>query len=478
MIFTLFQGFLSALISVCLAIPISRSIFRNNFPGKNILVRLMNVMFVLPVLIVILAVIKIFGFNGIPNQILEFFGFEKISIYGLQGILIGHILINLPFAVRLILSGWLMIPSEHFRLARQLNFSRKEYFKYLELPMLIKIIPSIFTIIFLFCCLTFSIALILGGGPGSTTLELAIYQSIIFEGNLGVAARLSLYQLIIMILILMISFKISGKPVFENSLILKAENYITKNRLQQGLDFLSVATLAIFISMPLIIIFYKGIPNIFFVETFVFNALLNSLLVALMAATVNLFVSVILSFTIVKEESFRKLVFEIGTFSLICISPLVLGTAIFLALFKYVDISENSLVLTGLVNGILTIPFSLTILLPGFAKITNRYGHIIRSLGLSNFRQIFEIYFPLMKFPIRFAFALVFALSIGDLGIIVLFSGSESSTLPMYLYRLMGSYRMDEAYAVALILLILALSSFWIIEKGFYYATLRKKMLN
>ena len=107
-------------------------------------------MFVLPVLIVILAVIKIFGFNGIPNQILEFFGFEKISIYGLQGILIGHILINLPFAVRLILSGWLMIPSEHFRLARQLNFSRKEYFKYLELPMLIKIIPSIFTIIFLF----------------------------------------------------------------------------------------------------------------------------------------------------------------------------------------------------------------------------------------------------------------------------------------------------------------------------------------
>ena len=199
---------------------------------------------------------------------------------------------------------------------------------------------------------------------------------------------------------------------------------------------------------------------------------------ALLAATVNLFISVILSFTIDKEESFRKLVFEIGTFSLICISPLVLGTAIFLALFKYIDIAESSLILTGLVNGILTVPFSLTILLPGFVKITNRYGHIMRSLGLSNFKQIFEIYFPLMKFPIRFAFALVFALSIGDLGIIVLFSGSESSTLPMYLYRLMGSYRMDEAYSVALLLLILALSSFWIIEKGFYYATLRKKMLN
>ena len=437
-------------------------------------------MFVLPVLIVILTVIKIFGFNGIPNQIIEFFGFEKISIYGLQGILIGHILINLPFAVRLILSGWLMIPLEQFRLARQLNFSSKEYFKYLELPMLIKIIPSIFTIIFLFCCLTFSIALILGGGPGSTTVELAIYQSIIFEGNLGAAARLSIYQFILMVLILMVSFKISGKPVFENSLISNSENYIhiRKNGLQQSLDFISVATLAIFIALPPIIIFYKGIANVFSVEIFMLNALLNSLLVAFLAAAVNLFLSIILCFTIVKEESFKKLVLEIGAFSLICISPLVLGTAIFLALFEYIDISQNSLVLTGLVNGILAIPFTLTILLPGFIKITDRYGHIMKSLGLSNIKQIFEIYFPLLKSPIRFAFALVFALSIGDLGIIVLFSGGESSTLPMYLYRLMGSYRMDEAYAVALLLLILALSSFWIIEKGFYYAALRKKMLN
>ena len=434
-------------------------------------------MFVLPVLIVILTVIKIFGFNGIPNQLLELFGFERISIYGLQGILIGHVLINLPFAVRLILSGWLLIPSEHFRLASQLNFSSKEYFKYLELPMLKKVIPSIFTIIVLFCCLTFSIALILGGGPGATTVELAIYQTIIFDGKLGVAARLSIYQLVLMCSILIVSFKISGKPVFENSLILNSKNHMPKNSLQRGMDFIFISTYFLFISLPLIIIFYKGIANIFSVEIFLVRSLLNSLFAAFLAATVNICVSIIISFTIVKENRFSKLFLEIISFSLICISPLVLGTAIFLALFQYIDISNNALVLTGLVNGILTIPFTLTILLPGFTQITNRYGQIMRSLGLSDIKQIYEIYLPLLKAPIRFAFALVFALSIGDLGIIVLFSGSESSTLPMYLYRLMGSYRMDEAYTVALLLLIVALSSFWIIEKGFYYATLRKKML-
>ncbi len=476
--FTIFQAFCSAFVSVFLAIPVSKAIYRNNFPGKAILVTLMNIIFVLPVLIIILTVIKVFGFNGIPNQILDLVGIEKISIYGLQGILVGHVLINLPFAVRLMLSGWLMIPQEHFRLARQLNFRKAEYFRYLELPMLRKIIPGIFTIIFLFCCLTFSIALILGGGPGATTIELAIYQSIIFEGNVGIAARLSIYQLILMGLILLISFKISGKPVFENAIILKAKTFMPKNKLDYKLDIIWISLFSLFISLPIIIIFYKGIANILSVEIFLFYGLFNSLFVALLAAVVNLSISVVLCFTIIKEESFKKLIIEIGSFSLICISPLVLGTAIFLVLFEHIDIADNALVLTGLANGILMIPISLTILLPGFIKITDRYGHIMRSLGLSNIKQILEIYFPLLSSNIRFSFALVFVLSIGDLGIIVLFSGSESSTLPMYLYRLMGSYRMDEAYTVGLVLVTLALSSFWFIEKGFYYGTLRKKLFN
>jgi thiamine transport system permease protein len=142
--FTIFQAFLSALISVFLAIPLAKAIFRNNFPGKVLLINVMNIIFILPVLVVVLTVIKIFGFNGLPNQILDLLGLQKISIYGIQGILLGHVLINLPFAVRLLLSGWSNIALEHFRLARQLNFGGKEYFKYLEKPMLKKNRPRNF----------------------------------------------------------------------------------------------------------------------------------------------------------------------------------------------------------------------------------------------------------------------------------------------------------------------------------------------
>ena len=47
------------------------------------------------------------------------------------------------------------------------------------------------------------------------------------------------------------------------------------------------------------------------------------------------------------------------------------------------------------------------------------------------------------------------ALSMGDLGVILLFADAERATLPMQLYRLMQAYRQDDAAGAALLLLLL-----------------------
>ena len=145
-------------------------------------------------------------------------------------------------------------------------------------------------------------------------------------------------------------------------------------------------------------------------------------------------------------------------------------------LFEHIDISANALLLTGVTNGILMIPISLAILLPGFKRLKARYGKLMTIIGVSRSSKLVKFYIPLLKKNIKFSCALVFTLSIGDLGIIVLFSGTEMGTLPMYLYRLIGSYRMDEAYFDAMILLLMAFLSFWIIENGNLNAFKRKQM--
>ena len=53
------------------------------------------------------------------------------------------------------------------------------------------------------------------------------------------------------------------------------------------------------------------------------------------------------------------------------------------------------------------------------------------------------------------AFATAFAISLGDLGVAALFGGGDAPTLPVLLYAYLGSYQIDRAAAVALLLTLL-----------------------
>ena len=54
----------------------------------------------------------------------------------------------------------------------------------------------------------------------------------------------------------------------------------------------------------------------------------------------------------------------------------------------------------------------------------------------------------------------------GDLGVITLFAGDGQETLPLAMYRLMGSYQMDAAAGAGLLLLALSLALFWLCDRG------------
>ena len=99
-----------------------------------------------------------------------------------------------PLVARLLLQGWLAIPAEQFRLAAQLGFAPGDVFRRIELPMLRDVLPGAFVLVFLLCMTSFAVALTLGGGPRATTVELAIYQALRFDFDLGRAAWLALIQ--------------------------------------------------------------------------------------------------------------------------------------------------------------------------------------------------------------------------------------------------------------------------------------------
>jgi thiamine transport system permease protein len=72
---------------------------------------------------------------------------------------------------------------------------------------------------------------------------------------------------------------------------------------------------------------------------------------------------------------------------------------------------------------------------------------------------------PRLKKSLITAFCVSSILSASDLVIISFFGTNDLSTLTQTIYRLMGSYRINEAYSVSLILLIFCFIYFFLAHK-------------
>ena len=145
-------------------------------------------------------------------------------------------------------------------------------------------------------------------------------------------------------------------------------------------------------------------------------------------------------------------------------SPLMIGTGWFILTYPFINPQVLALPITALVNALMALPFAVRILLPPMRQVLADYGRLSLSLGLSGLALWRIVLVPRLRRPLGFAAGLAAALSVGDLGVIALFADPEVATLPLQMYRLMGSYRTDAAAGAALVLLVLAMSVFWLCD--------------
>ena len=451
--FTIWQAALSAFLSVAFAVPVARALARRRFWGRATLIALMGAPFILPVIVAILGLLAVFGGNGALNRIGEPLGLPRLDIYGVHGVILAHVFFNLPLAVRLILQGWLSIPAERFRLAASLGAS---FWRLLEAPMLRRTCPGAFAVIFLICLGTFAVALTLGGGPRATTMELAIYQAFRFDFDLGKAATLALMQLALGLGAGFLALRLAPPDGFGAGLDRPMANWAGVSMRQRVVDALVIALAAAFLLAPLVSVALKGLPGLLHMPPEVWTATARSLVLALGATALTIG----LALTLLSRAG--EAVALLG----ISISGLVLGTGYFLLLQPFVRPAAAALPVTLVVNALMALPFVLRIVRPGMEDARADYGRLAASLGLRGWALWRLVYLPRLRRPLGFAAGLTAALSMGDLGVITLFSDGERATLPLQVYRLMGSYQMEAAQGAALLLLSISLGLFWIFDRG------------
>lgn len=455
--FTVWQAVLSGLFSVLLAIPVARALARRQFPGRGILISLMGAPFILPVIVAVMGLIAVFGQNGLLNAGLAAFGLPKLDVYGLHGVVLAHVFFNLPLATRMLLQAWLAIPGERFRLAASLGLSPWARFLTLEWPLIRRIAPGAFAVIFVICLTSFAVALTLGGGPRATTVELAIYQAMRFDFDLARAATLALLQLGLAVVAGIIALRLApaqGFGVGRDRPVSTWSNGAAWARIMDATWVLAAAT---FLLVPLAMVISKGIPGLLDgAGQGTWQAATHSLQVALASTALCM----LWALPLANRRG------ELLSVAAIAMSPLVLGTGLFLILRPFLNPFSMALPVTTVVNAMMALPFALRILRPEAETLEQDFGRLRQTLRMSGWAWLRLVWLPRLRRPMGFAAGLTAALAMGDLGVIALFADPDRATLPLQVYRLMGAYQMEAAAGAALLLLLLSFGLFWLFDRG------------
>ncbi|MEM5476634.1 thiamine/thiamine pyrophosphate ABC transporter permease ThiP [Pacificibacter sp. AS14] len=459
--FTVVQAFWSAVLSVALAIPVARALARRSFWGRRALITLLGAPFILPVIVAILGLTAVFGRNGIVAYGLTLAGLEPISIYGFHGVLLAHVFFNLPLATRLLIHGWGSVPAEQFRLAASLDFSWRDVFLHIEWPMLRNLVPGLLVIIFLICTTSFAVALTFGGGPKATTVELAIYQAFKFDFDIGKAALLAGVQFAICGAAALASLWLSVPQAAMGGQDRAVQRFDKGRVMSKIIDSAWITFATLFLAVPLLAIVMQGAPYILSLPTSVWSSALRSLVTALGSAGLTIVFAVSLALVALRWRWLEGL----GMLS-VAASPLVMGTGLFIMVFPFVDPARIALLITALVNAVMSLPFVLRSIGPAVRACEDRFGPLSDSLGVTGWARVRLVILPRIRAPLGFSAGLAAALSMGDLGVVTLFARPDGATLPLQIYRLMGAYRMEQAMGAALLLLVLSLALFYLFDRG------------
>ncbi len=474
--FTLFQASLSTILSIIFGLAIAWGLYHQRaFPGRTLLIALFSSALVLPTLVAVLGLVSVLGRNGWANKLIQSLGGEGFGaiIYGLLGILIAHIYFNASYSARALLNRLEAIPLRKLKLSRSLGLTFWQRFKLVEWPAVRSTLPGLAATIFLLCFTSFAIVLVLGGSPKYNTLEVAIYEAVKLEFDLGRALGLALTQVFVCAIVVAVSanFRTASSNIAREYRTFLWPETPGARVLQWG--FIGLG--AVGFVAPLIAVVLDGLQADF-VRLVSERAFQKAALTSLSLAAVSSIITVLSALAMANARRTLNLPSRIGASPTatildrvmafagtlyLAIPSLVLGLGFFLIARQTPGgLTFWAVIALVTANVLMALPFAMAILVPAMEKTALRFDKLCFSLGVRGLARWRLAEWPLLKSDIFYVAALAFCISLGDLGVIALFGSQDFATLPWLLFQKMGSYRTDDAAGIALILLVLVLVVF------------------
>jgi thiamine transport system permease protein len=476
--FTLWQAVLSTVLSIFPAIFVARALSRHPvFPGRSLILRLFALPLALPAIVAALGILALFGRAGYFADILSAIsGGTWPGIYGLSGILVAHVFFNLPLAIRLLLGAIDTLPADQWRLASQLGMGPGPCFRLIEWPAIRANLPGTAGLIFMLCITSFTIVLILGGGPAATTLEVAIYQALRFDFDPARAVAVTVLQIGLTAGVLLILTRLGGNTAIDANLPVAPRRYGRVGRGEAIANAVLVVAALLFVAGPMVATVAAGLQADLYrlaADGAVHKAAVTSIVLSTLSAALSVLLAwslmsarqVLSQSTVSLGAAWLESMASTGAGYVLVVPPIVIGSGWFVMLRHSDILFAAAPVMVVTVNAVMAMPFALRAIRPAHDAAGERHDRLCAQLGVSGWSRVRLIDWPVLRRPVMTGFAFAMALSLGDLGVIALFGSDSVQTLPYLLLSRMSSYRTDDAAGVALLLGLLCLALMYLADR-------------
>ena len=487
---TTWQATLSTLLTIGLALPAAYVFTRYQFRGKSLLLSLTTLPFVLPTVVVATAFMAIAGPRGFLNEwLMQLFALDEAPIQ-LRGtlaiILIVHVFYNYAIALRMITGYWSNQSTNIEEAAQVLGAKGFNLWWSIRLPILRPAILAASVLVFIFTFTSFGVILILGDLQ-FMTLEVQIYYQARNLFNLPLAAALSLVQIMTMLL-MMIFYTWLQKNIATSNL--QSAKQVARPVKTTGERIFLAANL-LFIVILLFTPLFALVARSFIQDgqfTLDYYRALGELddgsvlAITPLAATFNSFriasittiAAVILgliSAYLIGGHNRPKWISQIfdPVFMLpLATSAVTLGFGFTIALDEPPLDLRASWWIIPIAHTLVAIPFVVRSVLPAIRAIPENLYEASAVLGANPFTTWRLIELPLISRGLIVGATFAFTISMGEFGASLFVVRSNSSTMPLVIYRLLGQPGLNnygQALAMSSLLMLVCMVSFVAIER-------------
>ncbi len=469
--FTAWQAVLSTALTVAVGLVPAWVLSRFDFTGRRWLQVLVTVPFVLPTVVVGAAFLAV-----LPDSLDQ----------SVAAIVLAHVFFNIAVVVRGVGGLWEQLPPDLGAAARTLGAGPWQVMRHVTLPLLAPAIQASASIVLLFTFTSFGVVRILGG-PAHATIEVEIWQRATRFGDVGVAAVMSLVQLLVLGLAVGWFARIQARHRVIIGLRPLDARRPPRGRRERVVVSAACAAVAVAIGAPLVALGERSMRTIDGGHTLTawravfgrraaavarptatasldpLGSLFTSLRFAVVATVVAVIVGGCVSLAIAamgSGASGRRIgrVLDTGVMLPLGTSAVTIGLGLIIA-FAVAPLDwRGAPMLIPLGHAIVATPFVVRVLLPTLRAIDPRLRDAAATLGASPIRAWREVDVRLMLRPLATGAAFAAAISLGEFGATTFLTRAGRATLPIAIEQLLnrpGAGLHAEGYVLATVLAVL-----------------------